>query len=229
MRELSRPISTVSGLSFLSQFPYGYIRRVPVPGVDVALGVTSYQIAETSRLATIAAQHGRRATIKLAKALEDGLSAFLGADDESRKVYGFEVAKQAARGSIHAIDRIAHIDIGQLAYQVVKGIFQVMRHSRVDAQDALRGAGYGVIQGTEEVQADLSEATLQTIEAARDVAPDAGLSQEVAVAEGAQGAMEAAEAIGPEAVAQVQATLDEEGLSDYLQHPTDSDPTKETN
>ncbi len=228
MRELSRPFSTIAGLSFLSQFPYGYLKRVSVPGVDVALGVTSYQIAEISRLATIATQHGRRATSKFAKALEEGLAASLGAGSESRKGYGFEVARQAARGSIHAIDKIAHMDVGQLAYQAVTGISQAMRRSRVDARDAIRGAGYGVVQGADEVQADLGEVALQAIEAAKEAASDAGLSEEVAAAEAAQGAMEAAESLGPEAVAQVEAKLDEEGLSDYLQQPGDSDQSKET-
>jgi MFS family permease len=228
MRELSRPFSTVAGLSFLSQFPYGYLKRVPLPGVDVALGVTSYQIAEISRLATIATQHGRRATMQFAKALEEDLSAFWRAGVESRKGYGFEVARQAARGSIHAIDKIARMDVGQLAYQAVIGISQAMRRSRVDARDAIRGAGYGVVQGAEEVQADLSEVALQAIEAAKEVASDAGLSEEVAAAEAARGAMEAAEALGPEAVAQVEATLDEEGLSDYLQHPTKPERSQET-
>lgn len=230
MRELSRPFSTIAGLSFLSQFPYGYLRRVPVPGLDVALGVTSYQIAEMARLVTVATQRGRRTTAKLAKALEEGLSGVWEVSDEAQKKYGFAIARQAARGSIHAIDKMAHLDVGQLVYQAVLGVTQAMRHSQVDARDALRGASYGVIQGAEEVQADLGEAALQAVEAAKELASEAGLSEEAAMSEAAQGAMEAAEALGPEAVAQIEASLSEEGLTDYVEGSTDDSPTeKKTN
>ncbi len=207
MRELSRPFSTVAGLNFLSQFPYGYLRRVPVPGIDVALGVTAYQIAEMSRLATITAHRGKITATRLAKALEEGLSGLKEASAELRKQYGLEVARQAARGSIHAVDKMAQADVGQLVHRAVLAVTQAMRRSRVDSKDALRGASYGVVQGAGEIQADLGEAAVQAIEAAEEAALQAGLSQEVAVSEAAHGALEAAEALGPEAEAQVRASL----------------------
>jgi len=220
MRELSRPFSTVAGLNFLSQFPYGYLRRVPVPGMDVALGVTSYQIAEIARLATVATQRGRHTTVRLAKALEEGISGIWGAGEEVRRSYGIEVARQAARGSMHAIGKMARRDVGRLAHQAVLGVTQALRRSRVDSKDALRGAGYGVVKGAEEVQADLGAAAVQAVEAAKEIAPDAGLAQEVAIAEAAKGAIEAAQAIGPDAVAQVQQSLTEQmvDLSDKHDH-----------
>jgi MFS family permease len=64
MRNLSRPMSSVPGLNFLSQFPFGFVRRAPVPGVDVALGVTAYQIANTAKLATETALRGQRTTTR---------------------------------------------------------------------------------------------------------------------------------------------------------------------
>ena len=215
MRELSRPISTVAGLGFLSQFPYGHLRRVPIPGVDVALGVTSYQIAEIARLATVATQYGRRTTAKFARALEDGLNGIWGAAEDARKNYGLEVAKQAARGSIHAIDKLAKADVGQLAHQAVLGVTRALRHSRVDSKDALRGAGYGVVQGADEIHADLGEAALQAVEAAKELAAETGLSEEAAVAEIAKGALEAAEALGADAVEQLK-TIFPEQISDTV-------------
>jgi len=210
MRELSRPLSTIAGLNFLSQFPYGYLRRVPVPGMDVALGVTSYQIAEMARLATVATQHGRRTAVRLAKALEEGISGIRGAGEETRKNYGIEVARQAARGSIHAIGKMARKDVRQLAHQAVFGVTRALHRSKVDARDALRGAGHGVVQGAEEVQADLGEAAVQAVEAAKEIALEVGLAEEVAMTEAAKGAVEAAEAIGPDAAAQVQQSLTEQ-------------------
>jgi hypothetical protein len=207
MRELSRPVSTVAGLNFLSQFPYGYLRRVPFPGIDVALGVTVYQIAELARLATVATQRGRRTTARLAKALEDSLGGILGTNEEIRKSYGIEVARQAARGSIHAIDKIARVDVGQLAYHAVIGVTQALRRSRMDSRDALRGAGYGVVQGAEEIHADLGDVAIQAVEAAKEIAAEIGLPEEVAVAEAEKGALEAAETLGPEAVDRVKDAL----------------------
>jgi hypothetical protein len=209
MRDIWRPISTVAGLSFLSQFPYGLLRRVPVPGVDVALGVTSYQIAEMSRLATLAAEHGRKTTARLAKALEQILLPLLAAGDEKGMAHGTEVARQAARGSMHAIDKMTKADMGRIARQAVSAVGQVMKRSQVDARGAIRGAGYGVVQGASETEADLGEAARQAVEGAREFAAEAGLPQDAAAAEAAQGALESAAALGPDAVAQVKEAIAE--------------------
>ena len=50
IQRMSRPMSTVPGLSYLAQFPYSYLRNVP--GIDVAIGVTGYQAAEAARAPT---------------------------------------------------------------------------------------------------------------------------------------------------------------------------------
>jgi MFS family permease len=218
MRELSRPFSTVAGLNFLSQFPYGYLRRVPVPGIDVALGVTAYQIAEMSRLATITAHRGKITATRLTKALEEVMSGLREASDELRKLYGLEVARQTARGSIHAVDKMAQADVGQLVHRAVLAVTQAMRRSRVDSKDALRGAGYGVVKGAEEVQADLGDAAVQAVEAAKEIAPEVGLAEEVAMTEAAKGAIEAAQDIGPDAVKQIQQSLTEQILDPSREH-----------
>jgi MFS family permease len=218
MRELSRPFSTVAGLNFLSQFPYGYLRRVPVPGIDVALGVTAYQIAEMSRLATITAHRGKITATRLTKALEEVMSGLREASDELRKLYGLEVARQTARGSIHAVDKMAQADVGQLVHRAVLAVTQAMRRSRVDSKDALRGAGYGVVKGAEEVQADLGDAAVQAVEAAKEIAPEVGLAEEVAMTEAAKGAIEAAQDIGPDAVKQIQQSLPEQILDPSREH-----------
>jgi MFS family permease len=223
IRQLSRPLSTVAGLSFLSQFPYAYLRKVPVPGLDVALGVTAYQVAEIARLATVATQHGRRTTARLAKALEDGLSVAWGAGGEEEGKYRLDVAREAARGSMHALDKLARMDVGKLAHQAVLGVVQVLRGSELDTLDALRGAGYGVVQGADEVQGDPGEAAVKAVEAAVEVARQEGLPEELAKAETAQGAMRAAEALGPIAVAQVEASLSEKGVTDYVTKPAADD------
>ena len=47
------------------------------------------------------------------------------------------------------------------------------------------------------------------VEAAKEIAPKVGLAEEVAITEAAKGAIEAAQAIGPDAAAQVQQSLTE--------------------
>ena len=212
LRGLSRPLSTVAGLGFLSQFPYGYLRRVPIPGVDVALGVTAYQIAEMSRVAALAAQGGRRTATRFGRALEDGL---LGLWQLAGQVpqHGGEVALQAARGIIHAVDRTARMDVGDLARQAMLAVVRGLEKSEVDAGDAIRGAGHGVVQGANEVNADVGQAALQAVEAARQVASEAGIDEEVAMAEAARGALDAAAALGPQAVAEVEASIQREVMA----------------
>jgi len=206
VRELTRPLSTIPGLSFLGHFPYGYLRRVPLPGLDVALGVTAYQIAEIARVATLSVQRGRDTATRLARALGEGLSKVIEPGEAVRK-HGSEVAQHAARGSILAIDKTSHIDLGQSVRQAVLGVLGALRHSQVKPQDALRGAGQGVIQGASEVKADLGEASFQAVEAAKEWASEAGLSEEEAGAQVAQGCLDAAAALGPKALAQVKARL----------------------
>ena len=75
------------------------------------------------------------------------------------------------------------------------------------------GTSQGIIQGAIETGTDLGMATLQTIEATREVAAHTGLSEETAVAKAAEGVLLAAEAIGPEAVAEVAESLPEEILN----------------
>jgi len=211
MRQFSRPMSSAPGLNLLTQFPYGLLRRVPLPGLDVALGVTAHQLANTARVATTAAAQGRRSTARVVKALEGALVGVWKAR-QANEVDGAEVARQAARGAIHAT-KDAPLDVGQLAYQAVLGVVRALRRARVDPAEAIRGAGYGVVQGAGEVGADIGKAAQQAVEAAREAAHQSGLSEEVAAAQAAQGALEAAEAIGPEAVAEVEASLPREVLT----------------
>jgi hypothetical protein len=75
----------------------------------------------------------------------------------------------------------------------------------MDARDALRGAGYGIVQGAAEIGADHGEAAAKAVEAARRVAEQAGLTEEQAALYVARGALDAAASMGAEALAQVEA------------------------
>ena len=73
-------VSSVPALSLIGNIPLGNPKRVPVPGLDVALGVTAYQIAETAR--EIAAQTGLSEETAVAKAIEGALQAAEGIGPE---------------------------------------------------------------------------------------------------------------------------------------------------
>jgi MFS family permease len=206
MRQATRPMSSVPGLSFLSHFPYGLLRRAPLPGLDVALGVTAYQIAGVAKAAT----HGHRRVATAAKALEEALSG-VWRTRENMRMHGAEVARHAARGTIHAKGDTA-LDEGHLARSAVLGIVRALEWEKIDSRDALHSTGYGVVQGAEEIGADPGEAAAKAVEAAREVAQQIGLGEEDASAYVAQGALDAATAIGVDAVNRVKASLPQEML-----------------
>ena len=207
MRNFSRPMSSVPGLNFFTQFPFGFVRRSPVPGVDVALGVTAYQIANTAKVATETAARGQRATAKMTKSIEDDLSDFL-ERSEGEGSPGIEATRHAVRGALHAVG--AAQDMSLLSQQAIIGISQAMRRAGGDPLQNLRGSGQGAVQGAIETGADLGETASSAIKASREVAHQAGLTEEEASAAVAQGMLEAAEAVSPEALAMVKEGVPEE-------------------
>ncbi len=209
MRQVTRPMSTTPGLNFLTQFPFGYLRRVPLPGVDIALGVTTHQLAEAARLAIVGAARGRRTTARLAKALEGVVNGAWRSADPDRIHHSAEVAQHAARGAMHAADQ-TELSEGQLARQAVIGVMRGMRQPGVDPRDVLRGAGQGVVQGASETEADVTVAVGAALKAARQEATQSDISGDEAAVNLARGALEAAIAMGPVEVAEVEASLSEE-------------------
>jgi len=224
MREFSRPMSSVPGLNFLGNFPFAFIRRVPVPGLDVALGVTVYQIAEMARAAASATVRGRRVTKKFAQALEDGLAPVLKYKRRVR-AYGIEVTQHAARGAIHVVSE-GQLDVEKVAAQVMEGVVKVTSQAGVNPGDAILRASQGIIQGAAETEADITQAVVQTIEAAKETATKVGLSKEEAAAFAAAGTLRAAEAIGLEVAAEVAQALPEELLASISAE--DTEPVKES-
>lgn len=212
VRELSRPMSSVPAYNLVANFPFGFLKRVPIPGIDVALGVTAYQIAEMARGATVAAVSGKRLTKRLVKSLDDGLASIWKSRVEV-KTHGLEIARQAARGAVHATSDTPLV-MGKLVVPVTTGVIEVAGRAGVDPLNGISGASQGIIQGAAETGADLRAVTIQTIEAARKAAAQLGLSEEAAVAKATEGMLEAAKAIGAEALAQVKKALSVEVSSD---------------
>ncbi|MBN1191958.1 MAG: MFS transporter [Dehalococcoidales bacterium] len=206
-REMSRPMSSVPAYNLLANFPLGILKKVSIPGIDVALGVTAYQIAEMARAATVAAANGKRLTRKLAGALENGLSGiWKDKEKEEVKTHGQEIARQAARGAMHAAVDTPFV-AEQLVLPVTSGVVEVTSHAGTDPLNSIAGASQGIIQGAVETGADLQTAVTQAIEAIKQAAAEADIPEEVAISKASESMLETAQAMGADIFKQVKEAL----------------------
>ena len=214
----ARAISSVPGLGSLSAFSYGYLKRVP--GADVALGVTAYQLAASTRTAVASASRGRLLVRSVANAVGGALEKAI---DEFADVagHGLEAARHATRGAVQVGDDLADFT-GDVVRGAVLGTVRALADRKVAPRDALRGAGYGAVQGSIEAGRDPAEAAAQAVAAARDVAPELGMAADEAAIVVAAGALDAAAASDEEALAAVMEALPSE--STQLEADKSSNP-----
>jgi MFS family permease len=205
-RDNLRLMNSVPGFNLMSHIPYGHsmMRRIPgLPGLDVAVGVTAYQLAVSTRDAVTAASRGGLTALNVANRINTAVSgAIRHAGDLGHQV-GSEVARHATRGALQAVDvvsgNMAHVTRG-----AVLGTIRALRRHNVAPQDVLAGAMYGVIVGAGESGADIAEVAVHAVEGAREMAEELGLTQDQAAAEAARGVIDAARNFGPEAESRVR-------------------------
>jgi len=204
-RTMTRAVSTVPGLNFVSMFPFSYLMK-RVPGMDVAIGVTAYQLANMAKTVTLASARGKETAAKFAKSLENNLNQ-MWKPGKTTQAQQAEVARHVSRGVIHA-SKEATMGTEHLVNPAIVGVVRALKRARLSPQDAFRGVGYGIMQGAIETGSDLSEAATHAVAATREAAKTLGLeNEEEAVRHVAQGALAAIEEIAPEALAQVRAAL----------------------
>ncbi len=204
-RKISGPMSPMPAHNLLSNFPFSYIKRIPVPGLDVAVGVTAYQIAEAARVATLTAARGRKVTKKLVRALQDNL-AMVWKDKTAAKEHGVEITRQAARGAMHVVDD-KPLAVENLVIPVVTSVVKASSKAGVNPLNGVHGASQGVVQGAIETSTDVTAAVRETIEAAKEIARQTGISEDSAVLKATVGALEAAQSAGTEVVESVKEAL----------------------
>jgi MFS family permease len=207
-REVPRQVSSAPSYSLLNNFPFGYLKRIPLPGLDAVLGITAYQIAEMARAAASAAIGGHKLTKRLALALERML---IWKEKEVLDEHAVEISREVARGAMHVADKQS-VPVEDLVKPVASGVVEATSKAGVDPMNGILGASEGVIQGASETGMDLSKATIQTLKAAREIAKRTGISPEEAIVQAAQGALQAAEGLGPEAAAEVVEFLPDEAF-----------------
>ena len=214
MRRPSSPLSSAPALGFLGQFPYGYLRRTPIPGLDVALGVTAYQIGDLVRASAAAIGLGQRTAAQVASgvtnAVDQSLSSvrIIAATAADR----IEVARQTLRGAMHAVGGTA-LDAGDVAGGAVIGLVRAFEKVDAEPEEYLWGAGYGAVEGAVEAGTDPGDAAREAIRATRGVVDGLGIPGEEAVRRVAAGSLLAADAAGSDVRAIVLNAVAAEGVS----------------
>ncbi|UCC16022.1 MAG: MFS transporter [Dehalococcoidales bacterium] len=209
IKDISRPMSTVPGFTFLANFPFGFFKRVP-PGLDVALGVTIYQIAEMARGTALAATRGRSITRKMASDLGKNITRYANSRKKIRE-HGMEIVQHTVRGAMHVVDE-KPVNMDKLIEQVVEGVITASSEAGMDSRDSLMGASQGVVQGAVETGMDVTEAVKVTLKAVKKASGEIGMSGEEAASVVGEGVILAAESLGSEVVAEVVEAVPNENL-----------------
>ena len=201
-RENLRVLNAVPGLGLVAKFPVAGQRFLPpIPGLDVAAGVTAYQLSSSVGAAVTAATQGGAAARQVQASVDRLVTRAL-EETEGATRLTTALAFGGARGAVGAA-RGAGAGAGQLIHDSMTGVLRAVGEVATDPVEALRGSVYGAIQGAGEAGTSLTDAATEAIRAARDAAPELGLSEEQAVATAARAAREAASSLTTESQAQV--------------------------
>ena len=203
---LSRLVSSVPGLSTMSAYSAGYLKRVP--GADVVMGVTAYQVAASTRAAASAAAQGQNFAREISNLVGQEMHRRMeGVQDVADHAVG--LARHGARGAVEAGEGIV-AGLGDRVRGAVTGSVRALSAYQVDSDAMLQGAGYGVVLGAANTDQDMAEAVHNAIEAAKEVSGDLGLTEDEASSALASGVLEAARAEGGDTMTKVLEALPNE-------------------
>ena len=197
-RENLRVLNSVPGLSFVANFPIESIRRLPpLPGLDVALGVTAHQLSASIKLTMDTLKYGRATAGELHNRISEAVEIASNRAEDIRR-QGAHVALEAMQEVMQAASE-AKMGIGLLTEEAIRGTLEALGKTTANPRDALRGAVFGAVQGASEANLEIDTVAAHTIIAARQAAQELGLSEQEASACAAQAAVESAELFGKEA------------------------------
>ncbi|MDA1347257.1 MAG: MFS transporter [Chloroflexi bacterium] len=205
-RDNLRALSAVPGLGLMAHFPLTTLRRLHgIPGLDVAVGVTAYQLASSLNTAVTAASRGVESVSDVAQHVSSAVSEAIGQLEELG-THGIEASRELSREAIRTIDG-ASLNVERLARGVVSGTLHALANANLDPLEAVFGVAEGAIIGAGEIGADLEEAVQDVVKGAREAASGLGLSEEEAEAQASKGVVEATGALSPEQATQVRKAL----------------------
>ena len=185
-------VNRLPGIGLVSSISQPYLRRVP--GADVALGVTAYQVAAATRAATASAWRGQT----LARGLSKRIEAVL--EQVSQEVGGAAgggavLARNAARGALLAAGQLGQ-GAGSVTDAALGGVVHALGGADIDPEVLLQAAAFGAVEGAIESGSDARETGRAVLSAAGDLAADLGINEDRAVA-AAKAGITAARAASP--------------------------------
>ena len=201
-RQNLRVLNSVPGLSFVARLPVVSLSRLPpIPGLDVAVGVTAHQLSSTIKATVEGLDYGQMRAGELTVRVRQGVEEAAGAVEQIGR-QGAEVATGATEGAMWAAADVT-MEVGRVAEEAMQGTMQALARTAADPLDALRGAMHGVIQGASEAGLHVGHAVRHAVKAAREAAGDLGLSEQQAGKTAARAAVESAAHLGRETETEV--------------------------
>lgn len=203
-QDMTRAVNSVPGMRMAVQAPYSYLRHIP--GVDVAAGVTMYQLAASTRAASVTAGRGRASAQDVARGVSGAVAAVTEEMDELGGAAS-EIALHATRGSMNALAEVDIDDVQVVARGAMLGTMRAVGEVATNPLRALRGAARGVIRGAYEAEASLADVAIESVEGAREAAGEMGMPEENAVRQVIDSVLAEAETLGSVELREVQQAL----------------------
>ncbi|MCY3921341.1 MAG: MFS transporter [Chloroflexi bacterium] len=189
-RENLRVLNSVPGMNLVGSLPLGRRRFIPaVAGLDVAAGVTAYQLAASIRsVATTAARSG--ATARQVQSRVNQTVARAAQESDNLRQQGAALAFGAVQGAVQVAAE-SGISARRLVQESISGLVDATAQAVDDPRAILRGAIHGAIRSGNDAGLSMDAVTTDAIEATRAAAPRLGLSERDAVVYAAEVAVQA--------------------------------------
>lgn len=185
---MARMVNSVPGLAFAVQIPYGYLKNIP--GMDVAVGVSAYQIAASTRAAATAASRSRTSADRVSRGVGHVVAETIRSaghvGDE-----GARLALHAARGTMHTVIDTEQ-DLESLTKGAVTGTVRVVSETASDPMSIIRSAARGIVRGAYESDADMYVVAVSAMDATREIASELGIDESEAAEQAIEGMLEEA-------------------------------------
>ena len=185
---MARMVNAVPGLAFAVQVPYGYLKNIP--GMDVAVGVSAYQIAASTKAAATAASRSRTSAERVSRGVGNVVAETVRSAGSAGDG-GARLAMHAARGAMHAVIETEH-NLESLTKGAVMGTVRVVSSTAADPMGIMRSAARGIAQGAYESDADMYVVAASAVDAAREMASELGVNEDDAAEQAIEGMLEAA-------------------------------------
>ena len=206
-------------IGLANMFPLTFLKKLP--GFDVAIGVTAYQLAETARRITYEAARSIDFSNRVTRSLERGLIRIFRTAANMPSGNTKEMAEHAARGAMRAAVE-SEKDTVSLIRPTVTGIIYSLARTQADPEDTIHGVSRGIIGIAAESGVDLALVVKETVESVRDAARKFGLDEKEAALEAAHAALDAVNEIDAGQGERVREVLARELFSSLVQPETDS-------